>query len=95
MDESLGLTAAEAMRLIGIKNRHTFQAWIARKRALGIECKMEGLNLYRRDRLIEAAYGKEKTPAPKLDAYEKQKRSLPNVRKTSLPESGKKKQRPD
>jgi hypothetical protein len=92
MDESLGLTAAGAMALLGIKNRHTFQAWIARKRAQGIECKMEGLNLYRRDRLIEAAYGKEKALVPKLDAYEKQKRKE-HGRKTPLCDGPKKKGR--
>jgi hypothetical protein len=92
MDESLGLTAAEAMALIGIKTRHTFQAWIARKRAQGIECRMEGLNLYRRDRLIEAAYGKDRAPAAKLDAYEKQKRKEYG-RKTPLCDGPKKKGR--
>jgi hypothetical protein len=95
-EDSLGLTRDAAMELLGIDNKYRFGAWVRRKRAQGIEIKMDGLNLYRRDLLIEAATlpaSRRVQAQPQLSAYEKQKRKQDDGGKTSISQDGKKAKR--
>jgi hypothetical protein len=63
-NDSLGIKRDAAMALLGIK-KYAFGAWIRRKRAQGIEIKVEGMALYRRDLLLEAFYSSSKAAPPK------------------------------